>query len=472
MSLSGALNSATAGLHTTQGQSRIAADNVSNAMTPGYVRREAVLVTASGGQGGAVISEVRREVDATLQRMSRLENSRMTQYQSIQEGLTTYTAYLGQPGDGTSPADRFNDFQNSLTTLVNMPSSNGAQTSVALAAEDLVRSVKVAATTLSTTLNDVNMEIRYEVADLNTALYQLRDLNASGSGFTPGSLEAAQFDEKVDTILDQISGIVDTRIHRSSNGSISLYTVSGAALLEGRVVQDVTFNPSDGTLMAGNQDITPFKDGVRGIQHGSLAGLSELKRETIPQFSQQLDEYARGLIQTFEEADASLATGEAGLFTDNGIAFDPANITGLASRLQINSKISSTGEAEVWRIRDGLGAPSPGAGSETVQINAFLAGLDTAMNAATGTGIPAEVTLRDFSAEMITSQAATRARAENDFNAAASAAEVVMSARRNSEGVNIDDEMQQLLLIEQSYAANSRVLTAVSEMIDTLIAAV
>ena len=472
MSLSGALNSATAGLHTTQGQSRIAADNVSNAMTPGYVRREAVLVTASGGQGGAVISEVRREVDATLQRMSRLENSRMTQYQSIQEGLTTYTAYLGQPGDGTSPADRFNDFQNSLTTLVNMPSSNGAQTSVALAAEDLVRSVKGAATTLSTTLNDVNMEIRYEVADLNTALYQLRDLNASGSGFTPGSLEAAQFDEKVDTILDQISGIVDTRIHRSSNGSISLYTVSGAALLGGRVVQDVTFNPSDGTLMAGSQDITPFKDGVRGIQHGSLAGLSELKRETIPQFSQQLDEYARGLIQTFEEADASLAPGEAGLFTDNGIAFDPANITGLASRLQINSKISSTGGAEVWRIRDGLGATSPGAGSETVQINAFLAGLDTAMNAATGTGIPAEVTLRDFSAEMITSQAATRARAENDFNAAASAAEVVMSARRNSEGVNIDDEMQQLLLIEQSYAANSRVLTAVSEMIDTLIAAV
>ncbi|WP_340238437.1 flagellar hook-associated protein FlgK [Sulfitobacter pontiacus] len=472
MSLSGALNSATAGLHTTQGQSRIAADNVSNAMTPGYVRREAVLVTASGGQGGAVISEVRREVDATLQRMSRLENSRMTQYQSIQEGLTTYTAYLGQPGDGTSPADRFNDFQNSLTTLVNMPSSNGAQTSVALAAEDLVRSVKGAATTLSTTLNDVNMEIRYEVADLNTALYQLRDLNASGSGFTPGSLEAAQFDEKVDTILDQISGIVDTRIHRSSNGSISLYTVSGAALLEGRVVQDVTFNPSDGTLMAGNQDITPFKDGVRGIQHGSLAGLSELKRETIPQFSQQLDEYARGLIQTFEDADASLAPGEAGLFTDNGNAFDPANITGLASRLQINSKISSIGEAEVWRIRDGLGATSPGAGSETVQINAFLAGLDTSMNAATGTGIPAEVTLRDFSAEMITSQAATRARAENDFNAAASAAEVVMSARRNSEGVNIDDEMQQLLLIEQSYAANSRVLTAVSEMIDTLIAAV
>ena len=185
-----------------------------------------------------------------------------------------------------------------------------------------------------------------------------------------------------------------------------------------------------------------------------------------------MDEFARGLIQTFEGADASLKAVDAGLFTDNGIKFNPDNLTGLASRLQVNDKISSNGDSEVWRIRDGLGAVSPGAGSEMAQINAFLTALDDPMNAAKGTGIPSEVSLRDFSAEMITSQAAERARAENDFNAAASAAEVVMSARRNSEGVNIDDEMQQLLLIEQSYAANSRVLAAVSEMIDTLIAAV
>ena len=94
------------------------------------------------------------------------------------------------------------------------------------------------------------------------------------------------------------------------------------------------------------------------------------------------------------------------------------------------------------------------------------------MGAATDTGIPGDITLVNFGAEMVTAQATERVRAENNFNAASSAAEVVMSARRNAEGVNIDDEMQQLLLIEQSYAANSRILTTVSEMIDTLIAAV
>ncbi|THF93367.1 MAG: flagellar hook-associated protein FlgK, partial [Sulfitobacter sp. SK025] len=198
MSLTGALNSAALGLQTTQGLSRIAADNVSNAMTPGYVRRQGVLVTPGAGQGGAIISEIRREVDVTLQRMSRLENSKMAQYQSIQEGLTGYTAYLGQPGDGTSPADKFNTFQNSLTTLSNLPSSNGAQAATVLAAEDLARSVRGAAVTLGSTLNDVNMEIRYEVADLNQALYQLRDLSSSRREFAAGSLESAKFDEKMD----------------------------------------------------------------------------------------------------------------------------------------------------------------------------------------------------------------------------------------------------------------------------------
>ena len=472
MSLTGALNSATAGLRTTQSLTRVSADNVSNALTPDYVRRRAVLVTPGGDQGGVIVSEIRREVDTSLQRMSRLENARMAQFQAVQDGLRSYTHYLGQPGDGVSPADKFSAFQNALTTLVNMPSSNGAQTASVLAAEDLALSIRTAANTLRTTAAEVDMEIRYEVADLNQALYQLRDLNLQRRSFEPGSLESAQFDEQIDKLLDGISGIIDIRSTVDSNGSVSIYTIGGAALIEGDQVQDITFNQGDGTLMAGAQDITPFKDGVRGLQHGSLVGLSELKRDIIPRFQLQLDEFARGLIQTFETSDASLVPGQAGLFTDNGSPFDPLVLDGLASRLQVNESLSLQGDAEVWRIRDGIGAAAPGDAADSSQIAAFIAAFDAPMGAAAATGIPPFVTMANYGAEMVTGQATERARAENNFNAASSAAEVVLAARRNAEGVNIDDEMQQLLLIEQSYAANSRVLTAVSEMIDTLIAAV
>lgn len=472
MTLSTAINAATSGLRTTQTLSRVAADNVSNAMTPGYVRRRAMVVSTGNDLSGSAVSEIRREVNASLQRMSRLESSKMARYQAVHEGLRSYTAYLGQPGDGTSPADKSSAFQNSLTTLVNMPSSNGAQSGAVLAAEELAQSIRGAARTLGTTATEVDMEIRYEVADLNQALYHLRDLNIQRRDFEAASFESSQYDEQIDNVLEQISGIADIRSTVSSNGTVSIYTIGGAALLEGDVVQDVTFNPGDGTLMAGTQDISPFKDGVRGLQHGSLAGLSELKREVIPRFKQQLDEYARGLMQTFESTDASLSAGQPGLFTDNGAAFDPLNIDGLASRIAVNESIALNGDAEVWRIRDGLGATGPGDAADSSQISAFIAALNTPVGASSSTGIPADIILKDFGAEMVTAQATERIRAENNFNAASSAAEVVMSARRNAEGVNIDDEMQQLLLIEQSYAANSRVLTTVSEMIDTLIAAV
>lgn len=471
MTLSGSVNAATSGLRTTQTLSRIAADNVANAMTPGYVKRRAILVTPGTDVSGAAVGEIRREVNASLQRMARHETSKMARYQVLQDGLSSYTAYFGQPGDGTSPADKFSAFQNSLTTLVNMPSSNGAQTGAVLAAEDLALSLRNASQTLGTTATDVDMEIRYEVADLNQALYRLRELNMQRRDFETGTLESARFDEQIDQILDEMSGILDIRSTVSSDGAVSVFTRGGAALIEGDRVQDVTFSQGDGTLMAGSQDITPFKTGVRGLQQGSLVGLSELKREVIPRFKLQLDEYARGLIENFENADASLAPGQPGLFTDNGAAFDPLNLDGLASRIRVNDLVSLQGSSEVWRMRDGLGAATQGDASDSTQISAFMTMLDNPLGAAAGTGLPTSITLRDFAAEMVTAQVSERARAENDYNAASSAADVVLSARRNTEGVNIDDEMQQLMLIEQSYAANSRVLTTVSEMIDTLIAA-
>jgi flagellar hook-associated protein 1 FlgK len=316
------------------------------------------------------------------------------------------------------------------------------------------------------------MEIRYEVADLNQALYDLAAMNGQRQRFNTGSMEAAEFDDKISSLLDGLSGMLDIRSTQTVDGWISVYTTGGAALLEGDKVHDVTYTSGTGTLKAGAQDITSNRAGVRGVEQGSLAGLLELNQVIIPRFQLQLDEYARGMIQGFERADASLAPGQAGLFTDNGLAYNAANTKGLSSRIRVNSLVSSTGSSEVWRLRDGLGVTAEGAPSEASQVQAFVDVLNTSLNANQGTGIPVNVTIADFAAEFVTSQATEQARAERNYNAASSAAEIVKAARQNAEGVNIDDEMQRLMLIEQSYAANSKVLQAVTSMLDTLLAAV
>ncbi|TDK50211.1 flagellar hook-associated protein FlgK [Antarcticimicrobium luteum] len=470
MSLSSALNAAASGLATAQTQTRVVSDNIANAMTDGHVRREAVIVSTVGG--GSQVSEVRRDVDAALVRMARTESGKMAHQQAISEGLSNYTIFLGQPGDGLSPAEKFSTFNTAMTTLVNIPSSTGAQSAAVFAAEDLAASVRGASDTLANVRAEVDMEIRYEVADLNQALYDLATLNGRMRDFGAGTLEAAQLGDRMDGLLDQVSEIVSIRVSQTSDGQVNIYTTGGAALLEGAQVQDVTFNPGDGTFFAGDAEITPGKAGVRGIDEGSLAGFSELLGDILPRFQLQLDEYARGLIQTFEAADASLSAGEAGLFTDNGGAYDPARLDGLASRLRVNDLVSQSAGSEVWRIRDGIGAAAPGAAADATQIQGFIDAMDAPLGADPETSLNATVTVANFAAEMVSSQSAERVRVERSYAAASSAAEMVQASRQNVEGVNIDDELQKLLLIEQSYAANSKMLTAVAEMLDTLLAAV
>ncbi|WP_370228516.1 flagellar hook-associated protein FlgK [Cognatishimia sp.] len=470
MTITGALNTAASGLRVQQTLSRVAADNVANSTTEGYAKRTAVVVSTLAG-GGANVTEVRREVDVALQRMARLENARMSEQQAIYEGLRDYSIFLGELGDGNSPAETYAEFSATMSTLVNLPSSSGAQAGSILAAENLVRSVNDANQRLNSVRASVDMEIRYEISDLNERLYELVDLNQQLQSFERNSFEAVTYADRIDQIVDQISGVVDVRVSYGSSGWINISTTGGAALLEGDLVHDVTYNPGDGTFWAGDQEITPTNDSIRGIEHGSLAGFAQLRNETIPTFQLQLDEFARGLIQTFENADTSLGATDPGLFTDNGLRYDASNLQGLAGRLSINSRVEGAATGTSWLIRDGLGATVESENvSDATQVQQFINGMNSAMGADPLTGINSTVSLSDYAAEMISAQGTTTARAESNYNAARSAAEVVAASRQNIEGVSIDEEMQNLMLIEQSFAANSQMLSTVGDMLDTLLA--
>ena len=472
MSLSSSINSAALGLRTAQTQSRVTAENVANSNTEGYARRRAMVVSSVAQAPGPVVTEIRREVDLALTRMSRNEMGKVAKRQAIHDALTNYATFLGQPGDKTSPAEKFSAFSSSLTTLVNSPASREAQFGVVLAAEDLATSIRQASENLSAVRTDVDMEMRYEVSELNQTLYRVADLNRRVAKVGRGTPEANQFDEQMDRLLDRIAGIADIRVFSNGDGTLNIYTTGGAALVERSLVQDVRFEPSDGTIMAGDVEITPNMPGIRGLSEGSIAGLSELKRGILPRIQLQLDEYARGLIESFETADLSVSVGDPGLFTDGGTAFQTTNLENLAFRIQVNDLVISSAGGDVWRIRDGMGATNPGDASDNSQIQRFIDALEQPLSADAGTGIDSLVSIADYGAQMVSVQGTERARSQENLNSARSSAEIVIASRSNFEGVNIDEEMQELQIIQQSYVANSRVMTTVLGMIDTLLNAV
>ena len=160
--------------------------------------------------------------------------------------------------------------------------------------------------------------------------------------------------------------------------------------------------------------------------------------------------------------------GSPGLFTDAGAAFLPTDETGLAGRLRLNAAVDPNQGGALYRLRDGLGAVAegpPGNGALLSALHGALAGT----RPLTSTGFVAGN--RSFAAlgsDLMSDSSALRlaSEAEQSFSRARLTALTDLEAQN---GIDTDQEMQALLVIEKNYSANAKVIQAVSDMIDTLI---
>lgn len=473
MSLNSALDVARSGLQANQMWSDVAARNIANANTDGYVRKDVAFSTRAPESGaGTVVTEIKREVDASLDRMFRTETGKMAKQQQIYQGVQAYTAILGQPGDDQSPVAKLTALQTSFDTLANAPGSAAAQRGVLDAAQQMVSSLRDASNMLGQVGQEVTTEIKYNVTDVNKALYTLTNLNTQLQNAQANSVPSADLRDQVDQQVKAISAIMDVQVRTDASGAVSLYTSGGTPLLDGNRVSDVRYDASTGKLYAGQTEVTPGGSGVRGFDGGSLAGLFALKDQILPTFQNQLDTMAAGLVQGFEGADSSLSAGQAGLFTDAGAAFNPANLSGLAGRIAVNAAVDPAQGGTLSRIRDGVGATTPGAASDATQIQAFQQVFSSAVPVSAATDLPSGLTLSDYAANMVSYQQVTGTTAQSQYTSIATSAQTIDASRQSIQGVNIDDEMQKLIVIQNSYAANSKMMSTIAQMMDDLIKAV
>lgn len=400
-----------------------------------------------------------------LVRLDRSGRSRLAATTTRAEGIAAYTNHLGQPKDGISPAAMVEKLRSSLVTLAAFPAQGAAQVQVVSSAKDVARTLNGLTGALNTVTREVDMNLRYDVASVNDAMQELAQLNRRVMAPVDG-LTQAQAADRMSGLLDTLSEYMDIQTVTNAQGMVSVYTASGAELVVRDQVFDVAFDGVTGRLTAGSVDLTPGGTG-RGIGEGTLAGLIALRNSTLPAFSDQLDGLAAALVQGFETANP-MPDGR-GLFTDAGAPYAAANQKGLAARITLNAALDPDQGGSADLLRSG-GLAGTAAGDSS-RIDAMVAAFARVVTVGTG-GLGTGLTLGNLAPALVGGQQAVRANAEAAAETSRAASETVASARVNFEGVNIDDEMQKLLLVQQSYAANAKVLTTVSTMLDTLLAAV
>ncbi|HYD66623.1 flagellar hook-associated protein FlgK [Azospirillum sp.] len=463
MSIQTALNAALSGLRATQQQAALTSHNISNATTAGFVRKELALSTSvTAGHGSGVrVDGVARRVDELLIRDARFEQSRFTAQETRASALADYAAVLGQPQDERSVATAVAKLQQAFDRLHGMPDDGAAQAAVVDRAQALVRNLHGAAEAATAVRMDARNRLSASVDQVNRALVRISELNGTIATQQAKGADTSDLLDERDRLLDTVSEEIGIRTYTRDNGQVVVMTRNGETLLDRELAPGAQPLQLIGTdLVAGGTILSANPD--RDIQSGRIMGYVQAATQDMPRALAQLDALAAGIVKRFQDAEDNPAA--AGLFTDAGAALDPLATAGLAGRIAVNAAV----QGNAWRVQSGVQAATPLPPGDQTQIKAFI-GAFTATGPFSAPDMPGTATLGDYATTMVSTQQGYRTTAEADMKTRRISADALQSARLNRDGVNIDDEMQKLLLIEQSYGASAQVIQAAGRMIDTLL---
>ncbi|PHR91190.1 MAG: flagellar hook-associated protein FlgK [Robiginitomaculum sp.] len=487
MTLNSALASASSGLAATSRRADLTASNIANASTPGYVRRELVTeerVVGGRGQGVTVVG-VNRAQDMALSRDRRDASGSAARADIISQAYTQLNREMGEPGDTYGLFASYQNVETSLRDLAVTPESLAYQ-------NDAYNSLNGLTTQFSELYSigikqrvNADNAIARDVQVVNQSLHRISQLNEeiSKAGKTIGG--AASLEDERQRLLDKISQIIPIKDLVKENGQIEITTQEGLFLIAGVTVRELEFTPAGvippgatyappvpgllSGITVGSENLTPG-NGSFGIQGGSLAGYFAVRDQTAPNFLNQLDSLAADLVNRFTGAtvDPTNGVGAAGIITDNGGPVVPLAITGIASRLRLNAAIDPNQGGTTSRLRDGIGSVVAGPVSNADILNSLLDAFTNTNTAPTGSGIVGDFTSTELAAGLTSLIGEARINADALAASSLSRATTLADIELSQTGVDTDAEMQNLLVIEQSYAANARVIQTISEMIDIL----
>lgn len=479
MTISSAFHNAASGLAAASRTARVVSDNLANALTPGYGRRS-VSLAANGLSGGVRVVGVERYVDPAVVADRRRADAGFGHASTIATFHDRFQALLGAPDAPDSLTQRIAGFESALIAAESRPDSTLRLDGAVTAAADLAGALARASEGIAQIRSDADRKIAEQIAQLNATLEHVQMLNRRISSATGSGQDTSALLDERQRAVDDINTLVPVRIADRPNGQIALYTEGGAVLLDGAAAS-FGFDPTrhitaemtleNGALSGLSVNGKPLDTSSGGqISGGTLGALFEIRDRLGPEAQSDLDAFARDLIERFQSPglDPTLAPGAAGLFTDGGVAFDPANSPGIAARLRLNPVLTPETGGNSWRLRAGLGAATPGESGDSTLLQAFSAALTERRPAATGNFGTGQFTAGDLGNALLSFSAQRGSRADQTLGFAA-AMQSEFTRIEREQGVDSDAELQTLMLVEQAFGANARVIQALDDMMATLL---
>lgn len=507
MSLSSALAIAGGGLANLQRQFALVSHNIANAGTDGYVRQRAApsTLTADGIGLGVRPGVALRDVDLYLRGALLGQGAEVAGFARQGQALAAIDAVHGTPGAGNDLAALLNAMRDAFSGLATDPADQAQQRRVVSAAETLAHAINDLARTIQAQRQEAQDGIVADIARLNEGLGRIGDLTARIIALKSAGASTADLENERDGAVRELGALLPVKALERDNGDMLLVTDTGVSLPIRGEGPALTAAPATtgaaawypgggiGGIMLNNVDVTAQ---LRG---GRIGANIALRDETLPRFLAELDEFAFQLAGRFDAQGLSLFTDPAGAVPAGGGAPAQAGYVGFSLIVQVNPAV----RLDAALVRDGTHAVAynpAGASAFTPNPPGGPAGfltliqrvLDFALGEEAQPGVaqaapnavglgPAGTLAAPYAGAMalpalaraLVSAQAAEAGAAALRAETAQAVQADLAARyASATGVDIDAEMTLMLQLQTAYGANARIVSAVQDMWDTLLAAV
>ncbi|WP_166141794.1 flagellar hook-associated protein FlgK [Methylosinus sp. RM1] len=491
MSLTNAGAIANQSLGTIAAQISVVSRNIAGVNVSGYATKTALVSTTSNG--AAQVGGVARATNAALFQNSLQASATEAAAAVLSSGLDQIDQALGlSSGTATdtstnrSPAALLSALKGALQSYSASPSDTTVAQNVLSSAKAVAQALNTADMTVQQLRAQSDSDIAASVANINSILSQFQQVNSEVVAGTNAGRDVTSALDQRDALLKSLSTEIGVTTVTRANNDMVIYADGGATLFE-TSPRSVTFQ-ANGSYTASTTGNAVYVDGVpvtgasaaMAIQSGKLQGLTQLRDVVAPQYQNQLDETARGLIAAFAETDQSgLGSPAPGLFTYSGATSVPGAsvVPGLAGQIIVNPNADPSQGGDLDRLRDG-GISDPtnsayiytttGAAGYTDRINELVASFSTAQGFDPAAGLGSSLSLMDYATSSLGWFEAQRQQASETESYQSTLLSQTTDALSNATGVNLDDQMSKMLDLENSYQASAKLISAIDAMYTAL----
>ncbi len=482
MSNSGLFSIARSALLTHQTSLRVISQNIANAETPGYSRQEAVLQATTpirfpyGSVGtGVNVATIIRKRDILLDDAYRSANGQASGSEMRRDLLGQLEGVFGEPSDA-GMSNALDQFWSAFSDLSTAPNSGAAQAVVQQRGRQVAGLFNQFDTSLSQQRTSSIDRLNGTVATINQYATQIAELNGRIVSSESNGTMANDLRDQRDLHVDALSKLAGVRFFEQANGSVSVI-IGNSTLVDG-----VTARPVGAQLVPPNpmpalvpSDI-PLKitlgnapDALTPLG-GELKSLVEYINTEVPNARARLDALASSLVtgvnaqhtQGFVFNGATIPGTAAGNFFDAGTVTNPVR----AGTIALDAVVA----ANATQIASSRDINAPADNGNAIALSALRTTLGTVSFQVTPTSPVESGSFVSFFRTIVTGIGISTRNATDDSTTYRILTEQSDMRRQSVSGVNTDEELANMMRVQQSYTAASKLIKTADEMLQTLLA--